>query len=457
MKRNSIWISLLVAMSVMVGACTTPTATEAVPAATAPAVSAASTQYAPPTQAPAPAPAATVATGPIEIKAMVCEGFHGEEEGGWFYGMEFREFQKSSNITVNWMDLPCTGYYDVMKTSMISGDLPDMFAINIGESSSVIAADMGYYHDLSNVESFKNFSASIQKATSLDGKPVIASSGVGVLGVMYNVDLFKEIGYAEFPKSWTELMDAGKKLNAKGIALYAGNSGQTTQALIWHWAFGSAALQSDSFREVYLANKVDWSKPENRAILVEGFNRFKEMHTYVLPGTYTGDDNFMISAVVNKSAAMAQGGTWVASSWVALKPSFEFKLANLPYADDEGKNPYIFVPEDGFAINAKSSPGKIAAAEKFFNWLYSKEKYAKFSKNRGSFSAQTGPADMHPAMNDVPAWLDTDRVISFTNTGPMPGNTFIALGTASQGYALGKDLDAQIDEFIAAYNSTMAE
>ncbi len=439
MKRNSIWVSLLVVILVlsMLAGCTK---SESEPVATEPVA----------TTEP------VAATEPVEINVMTCEGYHGEEAGGWFNDLGFQEFQKSNNINIKWEDIPCAGYYDLVKTRMISGELPDVWSINIGESNTPLAKEMGYFHDLSNVESFKNFSGSIQKAVAIDGKPVMMSLGVGVLGVIYNVDLFKEIGYAEFPKSWTELMDAGKKLKAKGIALYAGNSGQTAQGLIWHWALGSAALQDASFREAYLANKVDWSKPENREILIEGFKRFKEMHTYVLPGTYTGDDNFQLSNVVNKKAAMAQGGTWVASSWDALKPSFEFKLVNLPFADDS-KNPYIFVPEDGLAINAKSSPEKIAAAEKFLNWLWSKEIYAKFNKNRGAFSAQSGASDMHAAFKDVPAWLDTDRVISFTNTGPMPGATFVALGTASQGYALGKNLDAQIDEFIAVYNKTISK
>ncbi|RIE00362.1 extracellular solute-binding protein [Cohnella faecalis] len=276
--------------------------------------------------------------------------------------------------------------------------------------------------------------------------------GVGVLGLAYNKELLAEVGYNEPPKTWEEFMDLGEKLKAKGKDLFAyGGKDETAIGNVLHWTFGDYAVKDPAFKEAYLSNTVDWSKPEYRSMLKEGLERFKQLNAYVRTGSFTNDGSFAQQAFAEGNVAVLFSGTWESGTLHKLNPDLKLGFMNMPYAPEE-QNAYIFVPEDGMAANAKSKhPEEVKT---FLNWLFSKETYAKIQKAKGSFSAMPGVGELDESYTDVPNWLNTDRVISFANTGPVPSPTWIALGNAAQEYTFKGDADKSIDKFITAYNKT---
>ncbi|THF75506.1 ABC transporter substrate-binding protein [Cohnella fermenti] len=365
-----------------------------------------------------------------------------------------KEFESSHpNIKIKAESLPDSGIFDTLRTRISSGDVPDMYQINIGHVTTTLAEDNGYLADLSSYESMANYSDSIREATkTAKGTQALFTMGVGVLGLAYNKDLLADVGYNEPPKTWDEFMDLGEKLKAKGIDLFAyGGKDETAIGNVFHWAFGEYAVKDAAFKEAYLNNKVDWTNADYRAMLKEGFERFNELNAYVRTGSFTNDGSFAQQAFAEGDVAIILSGTWESGPLHNLNPDLNLGFMNMPYAPED-QNAYIFIPEDGLAVNAKSPHQE--EIKTFLNWLFSKETYAKIQQAKGSFSAMPGVGELDPSYVDVPNWLDTGRVISFANTGPIPSPTWIALGNAAQEYTFKGDLDKVIDKFIAAYDNT---
>ncbi|MCQ6561984.1 ABC transporter substrate-binding protein [Paenibacillus mendelii] len=367
-----------------------------------------------------------------------------------------QEFEAAHpNIKIKAESLPDSGIFDALRIRVSTNEVPDAYQVNIGHITTGLANDAGYLADLSSYESMAGYSESIRNAVSIDGKPALFTLGVGVLGLAYNKDMLAEVGLSEPPKTWEAFMDAGKKLKEKGkdLFVYAGK-GETMMGNVFHWAFGSYAVKDPAFKEAYLSNKIDWSKPEYRAILKEGFERFKELNQYTRVGSFTNEFTIAQQAFAEGDSAVLMSGTWEGGALRKLNPDMKLGFMNMPYAAED-QNAYIFVPEDGLAANAKSAHPE--ETKIFLNWMFSKETYAKILKAKGSFSAMPGVGELDESYTDVPAWLETDRIQSFANTGPVPNNTWVALGTFAQELTFQGDVEKSIDKFIAEYNKTIAK
>src|SRR5690625_3138273 len=120
---------------------------------------------------------------------------------------------------------------------------------------------------------------------------------------------------------------------------------------VFHWEFGNYALKNSEFKEAYLSSSIDWSNPEYREVLIDGYNKFDELNDYVLTGSFTNEYADAQQAFVNEETAMVMGGSWDLGQIEDLNPSFDHGFMNLPYAP-EAENSYVYTPEDGLGINA---------------------------------------------------------------------------------------------------------
>ncbi|MBX3085723.1 MAG: extracellular solute-binding protein [Anaerolineae bacterium] len=111
----------------------------------------------------------------------------------------------------------------VMQGSASGGEIPDLFH-SWGGGVLKTYADAGLLRDIgpelsANGDEWKN-SFSTQSALNLfafDGKYYGVPTTWGAVGFWYNKELFDKAGITETPKTWTELIDAVKKLQAAGI------------------------------------------------------------------------------------------------------------------------------------------------------------------------------------------------------------------------------------------------
>lgn len=359
--------------------------------------------------------------------------------------------EQNPDIKVKLETVPHGETFERLRVMVSTDEMPDIYQINVGHSISYLVEEAGYLYDLSELESSKNFSNAIQEGTQLNGKHAAFSMGVGVLGFHYNADMLKEAGYDAPPKTWDELMDLGEKLKANNKSLLAYSAKWSTGLInVFHWTFGNYALKDPEFKEAYLSNSIDWSKPEYREVLLEGYEKFKQLNEYVYTGSFTSEYGDAQQAFINEESAMVMGGSWDVGQIRDLNPSFEHAFMNLPY-DAEEENSYIYTAEDGLAINSQSED--IEAAKTFLDWLFSKEIYEDITKTLANTSAMEGVGELDPVYIDIPQWLETDRVISFANTGPIEEAVITKLGETAQKVTFDGDAEQAADEFINEYNS----
>jgi multiple sugar transport system substrate-binding protein len=123
-----------------------------------------------------------------------------------------------------------------------SGTGPDVFmlfnnhphiygasAADVSDVAEAIAKAQGGYYN-------------VAKANTIDGKKTL-SVPWAVIGAMtaYRKSWFEEVGYNEFPKTWQEYHDAGKKLKAKGRPLGQtlghtfGDAPTFSYPYLWSW------------------------------------------------------------------------------------------------------------------------------------------------------------------------------------------------------------------------------
>lgn len=419
-------VGLVIVLGLLLAACTTPAPAEA-----------------PIVEVPAPT------KSPVTLTMLFAQSLLGGVE------QEITtEFSKiHPEVTFKIEAVPDGGYFDLLRANMTTGNMPDLFQTNIGHVSTALIDEAGFAFDHTGMESLKLYHSSLVEASKFNGKVVNFSLGVGVLGLPYNKAVLAKYGYSEPLKSWQEMMEAGAKLKKDGKDLLVYSSKwETAMPNVFHWTFSNRALKDVDFRKAYLANTIDWTKPGYRDILVEGFERFKELNEFVRVGSFTNEYAAAQQAFTNGDAAIVIGGTWEAGTIRKLAPELDLGFMNLPYSL-EAENAYIFVPEDGVAINAKSK--NLDTAKVFLNFLFNKENYAKIQKSKGSMSAEAGVGELDKSYSDVPNWLATNRVMPFANTGPIFSPAFVELGSAAQQYTFDGDLDAAIDRFIEAYNKKL--
>ena len=128
------------------------------------------------------------------------------------------EYKKvAPDVTINY-ETTQNDYPTLLKAKLNSGEAPDIFSTTSGKE---IAVYLDYSKDLSG-----------QPITSAMDDPVKAmmKSGSEVhgfaikgnfFGIVYNKDIFKEVGITEFPQTFSALENACKKIAAAGYTPFS--------------------------------------------------------------------------------------------------------------------------------------------------------------------------------------------------------------------------------------------
>lgn len=399
------------------------------------------------TAKPAATATPTVVDKPVAINFFTADGQLISKQVTEEYIAEFEA--QHPNIKVNLETVPQSQVEEKMRILISTDDVPDVYQLQKAGGVTAQLLENGYVYDLNQLEAAKNLSDKIKAELSVDGKLVDYPLSISVLGFLYNKKMFADIGFAEPPKTWEELMEAGEKLKAqkKALLVYPGKWA-TGPAVNFHWTFNNYALQNPEFNKAYIAGTIDWTVPEYRALLEEGFAKFNELNEYVLVGSFTNEVEQARQAFVQGQAAMFMGGSWDGGATDALKPDFEWGFMNLPYSPAD-VNSTAVVPGAGYAINAKSD--QLEAAKTFLEYLFSKETYLKINKMKKSLSVMPGVGEIDPRMQDASKRLETNLVMPFANGGQMTNALLAKLGQIAQAVSFGQDIQQAADEFIREY------
>src|SRR5271156_5808382 len=216
------------------------------------------------------------------------------------------------NIVINDVAQPGTNYFQLLQSSAISGNGPDLAVMWTGiydlQYSSLLVNLKGNVPsaDLSKMEGLQWEAPNFDTSLGTYVMPLETQFYIG----FYNKKLFKEAGITSVPTDWTQLLADCKALKAKGIQpMVYGNGGQAISTEFYPWydmsylMIGAHSLAS--WKGLY-DGSIPWTSSTNIAQL--------KMWATLEKDGYTNSDVLTNTANIQQfekgKAAMMVDGTW---------------------------------------------------------------------------------------------------------------------------------------------------
>lgn len=270
-------------------------------------------------------------------------------------------------------------YVQTLQTRLAGGKPPTVFNLTMDNRTDVM--DSGAALDISGSSFMNGIDDSNFTLFQKDGKTYAMPVSAWVGAMFYNKDLLKDAGYDEFPSTWNEFIDMGKKINQTGknafledfntqvagsfagllASYYAGKNIDTQDQAIWE--------SKSTFEENWTPVFEEWQAAAKSGVIPE-------------KSVGLGADQVKQEFVTGNLAVM-RSGPWDLAD---IKSSgINFGVAAFPAYP--GSEPWINGgPDQGFAISAKADAKQQQAAKKFLSYLNSKDGLKAFTSAAGTLS-----------------------------------------------------------------------
>lgn len=291
-------------------------------------------------------------------------------------------FEKETGIKV---DIVSAGknYAEVMQkyqTAQVGGDAGDL--VVVADNTWFSAYLNGSIRPVDDVFAAGDLDTSTYYQSLYDeykyeGSHYAVPYARSVLLYYYNPEYFAQAGVTEVPKTWDEVADAAKKIQAAHI-----------DTIPFAWS-PDTATSSWSFSSFLWANGGQWSDEWNLDTMtddatVSAMQWAQDSVKEGWGGVFSGDASTVyasgsVAQMLNSSGAL--GG---------VRESASFDIAAAPVPTGSANSDDVVVSGGaGVAINANTTPEKQLAAAMFASFLTNAENTVEFSKATGYLPART--------------------------------------------------------------------
>lgn len=269
------------------------------------------------------------------------------------------------NVETN-TDFPA--YQEKVKTMLSTDTAPDIFHYNYNPN------DLSYFESgkLMDFSSYMDdewkarFEESDLETLTYNNQLLsIPFESAGAV-IWYNKDAFEEVGYGEFPATWSELLDACKKLKDAGyggFSLYTGDD-----------AWYSINLITDLWVANDGAAAVNTATSFNTQGLIDALNTYKEFYQYSTSDVIGGNYSVAGANFSSKKTTMTIDGSWFIGN---LDESVldSVGVASTPTNGDDVAQPGYLVTDaqTPWAATATDDPDKEAAIVEFMKYITSED------------------------------------------------------------------------------------
>lgn len=152
----------------------------------------------------------------IQVWAMGSEGKQMQEF--------VKGFEEEHDIKVDVLAIPWGDAHDKLLTAVAAGKGPDV--LQVGNTWVAEFGEAGAFLDLTDhIDNYPNlnpdnFFESATATTIYDGKTYAVPYIIDTRVLFYRTDLLAEVGYPEGPETWDDMLDAARKLAARGDGNY---------------------------------------------------------------------------------------------------------------------------------------------------------------------------------------------------------------------------------------------
>ncbi|MEG0854141.1 MAG: extracellular solute-binding protein [Angelakisella sp.] len=334
---------------------------------------------APATPANSASPAATPATDkPVELEFYVLK-----PETVTVLEDIISDFSKENpNIKVTLTSVADPG--TVLLTRISTDDMPDMLHVYPAEEKYKVMFEDGLMVDMTNEPFMTNVADSMLKMAAYNGKQYALPMTLSSYGIYYRTDLFEKFSIPE-PKTYPELLEACKKLQANGLDAFAlpnkdvGNVAQRLERL-------TGVLNNhsnDEFKKIAAGEM----KVEDSKTIRTFAEMCVEIAKYSTKDSLGMDYESAVADLVNGKAGMMFSGTWMLSTMRAANPDIAVKLIPAPSPLSDATMVPVNI-DSSFAVS--SSCKNPAEALKFIEFLSRTEVAQKYYEADGNVNMIKG-------------------------------------------------------------------
>ena len=360
------------------------------------------------------------------------------------------DFEKEHpTIDVKLTTVPAAGI--VLKTRILSGDVPDIINIYPQNMDFQEWAKAGYFADMTGKSYLENIKNDYAEKYAINNKVYSVPLTANLYGIYYNKTKFKELGLEE-PKTFKEFQEIVKKIKDSGHSPFAvaGNEGWTLNgyhqlSLITITGSGDAAN-----------NYLRFSKPNaisaDDAILKADAERLDLLADNAQDGWRGASYNDAVVAFSSGNALMMPQGSWALAAINQQDPKFEVGMFAFP-GEEVGKE--VTVGAGDMALSTSATTKHPKETEEFISYMTSPKAMQSYYDVDGSPVAVKGIQEKEDsALADISKLAFTDKHYVWLGQHWNSEEDFFNL---SAGYLMDKNLKNMANNLNAFFNPMKAD
>lgn len=363
-----------------------------------------------------------------------------------------QDFEKSHpDIDVQMTSVPDAG--TVLKTRMLSGDVPDVINLYPQNIDFQEWADAVFFYDMTGQDYLDNLKNQYADKYAINGKVYNVPLTANVSGIYYNKTKFEALGL-KAPETWDEFVQLVDDIKAAGETPFAiaGTEGWTLNGyhqLSLITTTGSADAANEYLRysqpnSISADDDILKADAAKLDLLVDEGNQ---------QANWKGASyNDAIVAFTSEDALMTTNGSWALAAMRQQEPTFEISTFAFP-GEEHGQSATVGAGDLALSIAAETE--NLEAAETFVAYMTTPEPMQKYYDVDGSPVAVIGvEEDSDSPLKALNELAFTDKHYVWMAQHWTSEDDFF---TATANYLVTQDIEALADELNAFFNPMKAD
>lgn len=363
-----------------------------------------------------------------------------------------QDFEKlHPDIDVQMTSVPDAG--TVLKTRMLSGDVPDVINLYPQNIDFQEWANAGFFYDMTGQDYLDNLKNQYADKYAINGKVYNVPLTANVSGIYYNKTKFEALGL-KAPETWDEFVQLVDDIKAAGKTPFAiaGTEGWTLNGyhqLSLITTTGSADAANEYLRysqpnSISADDDILKADAAKLDLLADEGNQ---------QANWKGASyNDAIVAFTSEDALMTSNGSWALAAMRQQEPTFEISTFAFP-GEEPGQSATVGAGD--FALSIAAETENLEAAETFVAYMTTPEPMQKYYDVDGSPVAVIGvEEDSDSPLKALNELAFTDKHYVWMAQHWTSEDDFF---TATANYLMTQDIEALADELNAFFNPMKAD
>lgn len=363
-----------------------------------------------------------------------------------------QDFEKlHPDIDVQMTSVPDAG--TVLKTRMLSGDVPDVINLYPQNIDFQEWANAGFFYDMTGQDYLDNLKNQYADKYAINGKVYNVPLTANVSGIYYNKTKFEALGL-KAPETWDEFVQLVDDIKAAGETPFAiaGTEGWTLNG--YHQlSLITTTGSADAANEYLRYSQPNSISADDDILKADGAKLDLLADEGNQQANWKGASyNDAIVAFTSEDALMTTNGSWALAAMRQQEPIFEISTFAFP-GEEPGQSATVGAGD--FALSIAAETENLEAAETFVAYMTTPEPMQKYYDVDGSPVAVIGvEEDSNSPLKALNELAFTDKHYVWMAQHWTSEDDFF---TATANYLMTQDIEALADELNAFFNPMKAD